>query len=258
MRNRLTKPLPCIALLLSISTVSLNAQGTSGSDATIEPRYLIDVPTAGIIAHGNVALDFEFFQANGMLAGVSIGVFDRLVLGLSYGASNIIGTDRPIWNSAPGFRAKVRIIDENFVVPAIAIGFSSQGKETYIDQLSRYAIKSPGFYAVASKNYSAMGYLSLHGGINYSLERSDNDDDINVFLGADKTLGPFLSVLGEYDLGINDSNRDALGRGRGYLNFGLRASVGNGLMIGIVLKDVLKNQQDISIGNRVIQLEYVR
>jgi hypothetical protein len=248
-----------IATVWFVSSTSQSyAQGTTGSDATIESRYLVDLPTAGIISHGNVALDFEFFQSNGMLAGVAVGAFDRLLLGLSFGGSNIIGTDRPTWNTAPGVQLKLRLLEETVFIPAIAIGFSSQGKETYIDRLNRYTVKSPGFYAVASKNYSTMGFLSLHGGVNYSLERSDNDDDINLFVGAEKTLGPFLSVIGEYDLGINDSNRDALGRGRGYLNLALKASAGNGFMIGIVLKDVLQNQQDISLGNRVIQLEYVR
>jgi hypothetical protein len=250
--------LAAAALCAALVVAPVRAQGTAGSDATIEPRYIIDLPTAGMISHGTVALDFEFFQSNGMLAGVSVGAFDRLLLGVSFGGSDIIGTGTPAWNSAPGWQIRLRVIEENIFLPAIAVGFSSQGKETYIDRLSRYTIKSPGFYAVASKNYKTMGFLSLHGGINYSLERGDNDDDINLFAGAEKTLGPFLSLLGEYDLGINDSNRDALGRGRGYLNFGLRASVGNGFMLAVVLKDVLKNQQDVSVGNRVIQLEYVR
>ena len=167
-----------IATAWHVTTASqLCAQGTTGSDATIESRYLIDLPTAGIIPHGKVALDFEFYQSNGMLAGVAIGAFDRLLLGLSFGGSNIIGTDRPTWNTAPGVQLKLRLLEETIFIPAIAIGFSSQGKETYIDRLSRYTVKSPGFYAVVSKNYSTMGFLSLHGGVNYSLERNDSDDD---------------------------------------------------------------------------------
>ena len=249
--------LVCAVFLAGIENLSL-AQGSVGSDATIEPRYLVDLPTAGIISHGTVALDIELFQSGGVLAGVSVGAFNRLLLGVSYGGSDIIGTDQPTWNSRPGVNIKLRVIEESIFIPAIALGFSSQGKGAYIDGLNRYAIKSPGFYAVGSKNYRAYGFLSVHGGFNYSLERDDGDDEINVFAGVEKTLGPFLSLLGEYDLGLNDSNRDALGRGRGNLNLSFRASIGNGLMLGFVLKDVLQNQQDISLGNRVIQLEYVK
>jgi hypothetical protein len=30
-----------------------------------------------------------------------------------------------------------------------------------------------------------LGYFSLHGGVNYSLERADGDKDINMFIGAE-------------------------------------------------------------------------
>lgn len=246
-----------VVLILLASVSSVRAQGSSGADAKIESRYLIDLPTAGMIGHGSFALDVDFFQSGGMLTEVSVGVFNRLLFGLSFGGTSIIGTDKPIWNSTLGVQAKLRVIDESVALPAIAIGFSSQGKEMYIDNLSRYTIKSPGFYAVGSKNYRAMGTLSFHGGVNYSLEHGDNDDDINFFGGVEKSLGSFISVLGEYNLGINDGNGQALGRGRGYFNIGIRVSIGNGLSLGFAFKDLLKNQPNVSIGNRIIQLEYV-
>lgn len=247
-----------ISLLFGTTTSLLLAQGTAGVDAKFEPRYLIDVPTAGIIPHGTMALDMDFFEHNGILATSSIGVFDRFVFGISYGGSNILGTEKPSWNSTPGFAIRLRLVDESIFIPAIACGFDSQGKEEYIDRLSRYTIKSMGFYAVASKNYSVMGYLSVHGGLNYSLERADGDDDLNFFIGAEKTLGHFLSFLGEYNLASNDSNRDALGKGRGYVNVGFRLSVGKGFSVGFNLKDIARNQQEISIGNRTFTLEYVQ
>jgi hypothetical protein len=40
-----------------ISAQFIDAQGTAGTSARYEPRYLIDVPTAGMIPHGNLALD---------------------------------------------------------------------------------------------------------------------------------------------------------------------------------------------------------
>ncbi|MBI1806394.1 MAG: YjbH domain-containing protein [Ignavibacteria bacterium] len=234
------------------------AQGSVGSDAAIEPRYLIDLPTAGIIPHGNLALDMDFYQLGGLLVCTSIGAFDRLLLGVSYGGTKIIGRDKPTWNSTPGFSVKLRVIEETIFLPAIAVGFDSQGKEAYLDELNRYTIKSVGFYVVASKNYRALGFLSLHGGVNYSLERADNDSDPNLFAGVEKTLGPILSVMAEYNLGANDSDHNARGKGRGYFNAGVRMSVGNGLSLGLNLKDLLKNQQDVSVGSRTVVLEYVR
>ena len=250
--------LVCISLVVSGCLDCASAQGSVGSDAEIEPRYLIDLPTSGMIAHGSFALDVDFFQSGGLLMGTSVGLFDRLLFGISYGGTNIIGSDEPSWNPTLGFAVKVRVIEETIFLPAIALGFDSQGKEAYLDEFSRYTIKSLGFYAVASKNYQAMGYLSFHGGVNYSLERADGDNDPNFFVGIEKTIGPILSILGEYNLGSNDSNRDARGRGRGYFNLGARMSIGKGLSLGINLKDILRNQQDVTIGNRTVMLEYVR
>jgi hypothetical protein len=234
------------------------AQGSAGSDSKIEPRFLIDLPTAGMLPHGNLALDVDFYESNGLLARVSIGPFDRLLFGVSYGGTNIVGSDHPVWNNVPGFAVKVRLLDESVFIPAIAFGFDSQGKGPYIDQLSRYTIKSLGLYAVGSKNYQAMGYLSFHGGINYSLERADGDKDPNVFFGIDKTLGPIISIVGEYNLGVNDSDRGSLGKGRGYLNAGVRASMGSGVTLSFNLKDIFQNQQQVTIGNRTVNLEFVR
>lgn len=246
------------ALLLAVLPSSMTAQGSAGSGATIQPRWLIDVPTAGVIPHGDLALDMEFFRAGGILFGLDLGAFDRFLLGVSYGGIGIIGPDQPSWNPSPGVRIRARLIDESVVFPAIALGFDTQGREAYVDNLSRYTIKSPGFYAVASKNYDALGYFSIHGGINYSLERSDGDESPNLFIGAEKTIGPVLSLIVEYNSGLNDSHQRALGRGRGYLNMAGRVSLGNGLTLGVNLKDLMRNQQDISIADRTVTLEYVQ
>jgi hypothetical protein len=241
---------------LIISQIA-QAQGSAGSNSNIEPRYLIDLPTAGMIPHSTASLDLDFYQANGLLATVSVGAFDRLLIGLSYGGTDFIGSEKPKWNDYPGLNIKIRLLEESIALPAIAIGFDSQGKEFYLDPLNRYSIKSLGFYAVGSKNFEAMGFLSFHGGVNYSLERSDGDSDPNFFFGVEKTVGPFISCLAEYNLGINDSNHEAIGRGRGYLNVGIRASIGNGFTLGFNLKDIFQNQQNITIGNRTLKLEYV-
>ena len=50
-----------------------------------------------------------------------------------------------------GFSARLRLVEENIAVPAIDVGFSSQGKGAYVESLHRYSIKSPGFYAVVAQ-----------------------------------------------------------------------------------------------------------
>lgn len=242
--------------VITFSTVTFS-QGTAGSGSVLEPRFIIDMPTAGILAHLNYSVDVDFYNSGGVLFGVSIGVLNTLNLGLSYGGTQLIGSSKPEWNKLPGMSLKLRPLDETEFFPAIAIGFDSQGKEEYIDSLNRYKIKSPGIYIVLSKNFMSAGFLSFHIGSNYSLERADGDKDFNLFAGVEKTITSFISLIGEYNLAINDSNNKALGKGRGYLNLALKASVGKGFTIGINLKDIVKNQNRISIANRTISVEFI-
>lgn len=243
------------ALLILIVSHAMS-RGSAGSTAKFEPRYLIDIPTAGMIPHRNLALDMDLYQNGGLLTGISIGIFDRLIFGISYGGDSIIGNGKPNWNATPGFQIRLRIINETIILPAIALGFDSQGKDFYDEDFSRYSIKSPGLYAVASKNYRLLGNLSLHGGMNYSFERADGDRDPNVFLGCEKSLGQNLSIFAEYNVGWNDSHRHAFGKGRGYLNVGSRLAFGAGFSLGLNFKDILKNQKEM--GNRTMMLEYIQ
>jgi hypothetical protein len=246
------------ALLLAVGIQNAAAQGAAGTGGGLEPRVLVDVPTAGMLDKGTFALDVDFYQEGGVLLGMSAGVFERLSFGISYGGMRLIGSQSPVMNDIPGINLRIRIVEENMVFPAIVLGFDSQGKDGYIKEQDRYRIKSPGFFAVASKNYLLLGYFSLHGGVNYSLERADGDRDLNVFIGAEKTIGPIVSLVAEYNLGLNDNSGGAIGKGRGYVNAGLRVSLGNGLTLGVNMKDIIKNGRDITVANRTVRLEYAR
>lgn len=246
-------------MLLTLSFSSTMGQSNAGGSANIEPIMIIDKPTAGMLHRGNYYVNAGFFEQGGLLFGVSVGLIDRFNFGISYGGTDILGVNKPQMNPYPGVNVKIRVLDESTAMPAVAVGFDWQGHGPYLDNLKRYTIKSTGFYAVASQNYAFAGNLSLHGGVNLSTERGDGDKDMDIFVGAEKSLGQDISLLGEYDFGLNDNSGNAIGkpRGRGYLNLGFRWSWGKGLVLGLNLKDVLKNQGDITFGNRTIQLEYV-
>jgi len=247
-----------LALVLSVFGHQVLAQGSGGTAGGQEPRFLVDIPTAGMLGKGTFAMDVDFYQEGGVLFGISAGIFERLSFGISFGGSRLIGAQSPIMNDIPGINLRIRVVEESLVLPAIAIGFDSQGKDGYIKEQDRYLIKSPGFYAVASKNYLLLGYFSIHGGVNYSLERGDDDRDVNIFAGVEKTIGPILSLVAEYNLGLNDNSGKAIGKGRGYVNAGLKVSIGNGLTLGVNMKDIIKNGRDITVANRTVRIEYAR
>ncbi len=233
------------------------AQGSAGTEGGNEPRYLVDFPTAGMLARSTLGLDIDFFQEGGVLVGINVGLFNRLSLGVSYGGSGLIGSNEAVMNPVPGANVKVRLIEENLALPALALGFDSQGREGYVKDLDRYRIESPGFYIVGSKNYSLAGFFSIHGGVNYSLEGEENERNLNFFVGAEKTIGPVISLVAEYNRALSDVGGNAVSKGRGYLNVGFRWALGGGLTLGVDLKDLLENGDTVTIGNRAVRLEYI-
>lgn len=255
--------LTSIFLLLGIR---LFAQGSSsaGTDANFATPYLIDMPTAGILDKGLVGVEVNLLPEGVLVSRIQVGVFKNFSFGISYGAGNFIGSGEPNWYKLPGICLRARISEEDERNPAITLGFDSQGKGNYFSRtelgdIDRYKIKSPGFFASISKNFALLGYLSLHGTANYSLERNDGDRDIDLQVGAEKTIGSSISLLAEYDFAINDNSKRSLGDGSGYFNIGVRWSLGNGLTLGVDLKDLLSNKKvQTGAADRALKVEFIK
>jgi hypothetical protein len=239
-----------------IPSIVFSQVSNSGDKANVEPTMMVDKPTAGLLKRGTYSLTSIFYQNGGVLTGISVGVFDVFSFGISYGGKEIIGPNKIQMNPLPGINVKLRLLSETSFLPALALGFDSQGKGPYLDadSLKRYTTKSPGFFLVASKNYEILGNLTFHFGGNYSTERTD-DTDADCFVGFEKSVGPDISLIGEYDFAFNDNAR--IGQNKGYLNIGVRWSFGKGIHIGFDLKDIIQNQKDVSIGNRTIIIEFL-
>jgi len=251
------KTLQLLAITLFISTISF-AQGSAGTNAKFEYRSLIDMQTAGILEKGYVGVGIDVLPKGILLTSIEVGVFNNFSFGISYGALNVIGSGIVDFYPLPGVYAKARIIDEVEMMPAIAIGFDSQGKGEYFIDNNRYEIKSPGFFVASSKNFELLGYFSIHAMLNYTLERDDNDKDLNLVIGAEKTIGGKVSFYSEYDFALNDNNPLSFGDGRGYLNFGLRWSIAEGFTVGLDLRDVLNNQKiNTYSADRALFVEYI-
>ncbi len=225
------------------------SQSTQENNNAIEPRYLIDKPTAGMLQQGSFSLNLDFFQEGGSVVYLNTAVTPKLSFGISFGGNNIIGDKNVKWNKSAGVNVKYRIVEEEEQIPAIAIGFDSQGKDAFLVDSNRYMIKSPGFFIVASENIDFLGYLSIHGGINKSLE-DDDDKDVNGFIGLEKTLGDDFSFVAEYDFGFNDNDNKSF-------NTGLRFSLSSGFCIGVNLKKI-KTEKKFEIGNRTLFVEYIK
>jgi hypothetical protein len=252
------KKIPGFLICLFSFSSLIFAQGTAGDQAKYEYRYLIDMPTAGILKKGYVGFVNDVLPYGVLITRLEAGIFDNVSFGISYGGANVIGAGDPKWYKLPGVSIRFRLFNESVAFPSITLGFDSQGKGEYFDSSGRYAIKSPGFFGAASKNFAFLGYLSFHGSVSYSLETKDGDNFINMYAGFEKTLGPHLSFIGEYNFAFNDNDSKSFGNGNGYLNMGLRWSLGEGFTVGFDLRDLLDNKKiNPTVADRALRIEYI-
>jgi len=235
------------------------SQGSAGDKAEYEYRYLLDMPTAGILQKGFVGVTSDILPNGVFIAAIEAGVFENVSFGISFGGSNFIGSGDVDWYKWPGINIRLRILDEEVLLPAITLGFDTQGKGAYVDSLNRYTIKSPGIFAAVRKNFNFIGYLSLHGSVNYSLEGKDGDNFVNLKVGAEQTLGGNFSLIIEYDFAFNDNNSPGFGEDKGYMNIGLRWTVSSGITLGFDLRDLRSNKAGTNNSfDRAIRIEYIQ
>ena len=252
------KNLIFVLIFLSVNILFCNdtyIEDTPTTGNVVFTKRLIDTPTAFSLNRGQIEIGGRLYASNGMMGEVNIGIYQNFFFGVSYGTTNIMGDQTPAWNGQPGMRLQFLAFQEDFYFPNLSIGFDSQGAGQWLGD--RFAVKSKGFYLVMSKNYyvseGQLGTLGFHWGINYCVTEKDTykgdeysgDDNMNMFVGFDKSIVPNVNFLCEYDFAWNDNSKNAPDpvkkKGNGYLNLGLRWSFDDTLHLEFDMKDVLKN-----------------
>jgi hypothetical protein len=249
-----------LALYIAAGAQTQNTQAAQAVAQSMQPRNIVDLPTAGLPVRAGFYVESDIYSDGGVLVSIGVGFARYFSFGISYGGLGVVGSGDPDMNPEPGVHLKARLIDETFVVPAVAIGFESQGRGPFLDGEDRYLVKSRGIYAVASKNWDLLGPLSLHGGISYSLEKED-DSDPTLFIGAIKSFSGFLDVTAEYDFGLNDNEGDSLFiEDRGFLNASVVWHVNENLSIALEVRDIITEDrvdvEDLRKWNRGLSIEY--
>ena len=250
-------PLVSLALIFGIIRPIHAQEFETFDDEIPPPQHLIDLPTAGVLSRGTGSMELRVFSGGGLLGGIYAGVSNRLLLGISFGGSNLLGTGDVVWNPRPEVAIKYLLISETEMFPAVSVGFESQGYGPYDDNLNRYQVKSRGFYGVLSRNFMLAGMLGLHAGINYSVENKDQDSRVNLFFGADKSINQHLTVMIEYDLARNDGQRlSGFGKDKGYLNLGARVTLGGRFGLEFDLRNLLDNRVGSVSPSRELKILY--
>ncbi len=249
----MSRLIPFIILFVSVSVMA--------QDLGERPlQKLIDCPSVGMPETGCYDFEFRAYPDGGVLAGFTVGLIKRFAIGVSYGGTEVIGFGNPNWNLQPGVTAKCRVIDESMTLPAMSLGFTSQGYGAWIDSTDQYLFKARGLFLALGKNFivGSLGEITAHSGVN--MNSVDNDSrSLNFFTGLEYRASHYIAFIAEYS-GDFDNQEDS--KGYGYLNLGVRWTFAERLALDLHLKDILLNLDRTSRGGsavagREIRISYV-
>ncbi|MBI4055100.1 MAG: hypothetical protein HY402_03090, partial [Elusimicrobia bacterium] len=156
---------------------------------------LVDIPTAGILDYGSVGTRVRFFSEGGTLGYLSFGVLQRLNIGASLNVDRFIGNVGAVDVQRPEIQLRLRFYDGSRFLPALALGFDSQGYLFDSRRTEDYLQKEHGLYLVASREIGLPG-LQGHAGGNIA----DFDNDfLAAFFGVSYWVEDVFSLMAEWD-----------------------------------------------------------
>lgn len=245
-----------IAIIL-FSSLNLFGKDSNVPISTYEPRFIVDMPTAGVLPVHTFSIYGQIFTNGGLLFAFDMTPFKNFNIGISYSGSNLLGDGNIIMQKYPGFNIRWRIVDETKSIPAILIGVNSQGRGEYFKNEKRFQVMSPGFFAVASKSFSwALGDFAIHAGVNYSWEQPSGNYAPNIWLGFDHSIGKPVSISFELNPNFAATKELALVN-RILLNAAVRWTIVNNITLEFIFHDLFNHTINRSGFERWIGLEFI-
>lgn len=245
-----------VVAAISVVAVSIS---TAAYCLPIEDLYIVSVPNAEVLPHGAYRFGGSLGPGSSILVSVSVGFFDRISAGVSFGFQEVIGRGDISVNDRVGLSFRMRFLDETTNRPAVTFGIETQGEGKYIEEDERYERKSSGVFLAIGKKYDFLGNISTSAGINYSLEDRD-EGSLDLFAGTEIGLAGWFRILADYDASFDDDNKElesSRTRGRGYLDLGIRLDYRENLSFKILFKDMLDNYRPQSGVHRSIEVVYL-
>jgi len=262
--------------IITLLTVTLFVSaGFTQREQPYPPLYLVSVPTAGTLPKGTFTSEFLLQKNGGILPKIEVGLTNHFMIGMSYGMQKFIGDQQMSVNKTyPEVQIKYRAYEETTQWPAVVVGLDTQGRGEYHEfsddenvestLIERYDRKALGAFIVASKNWNALGNLGFHIGLSKNLtENKDGDKDLDFFFGFDKELNRSFSLLLEYDAAFNDNEYElndidqiTFGKGKGFLNAGVRWAVTSNLMLELDYNNITLNNDSAKYANREVKIIY--
>jgi len=225
---------------------------------------LVDSPTATVLGHGRYRIECRLMDGGSLVAGTSVGIKDRLEVGVSWGMQGLLGRGEVEFNDRTALSLRLLLVEE-MELPALVIGFDNQGYGRWYEtlpvgpggaerELERYERKSKGFFLAATRNwYGPLGTdVATTGGLNYSGEDTD-ESSLDFFAGLEQDFDGRFALVVDYAAGLDDRKDESprrFGSGRGWLDLGLRWNVVDQVQFKFFFRDLLSNYRRPVDGGR--------
>lgn len=213
---------------------------------------LVDLQTAHGLPRGAYSLGVRVVPDGGLVAGLRVGLAPYLLVGVSYGAGNVVGSGEPAWEDRVEFDVKLRLAEEYGAIPALALGYDSRAYGGCLGGDGEDGA-SPGFYVAAAKTLPFSEYWELHFGVSRTLDEAKAKPD--VFVGASARFSQEFSVLAEYRIGLDRGGDDPEAT-TGYLNLGFRWVFMNQLEIDLLFRNLVGPSDSSYLSSRSMAFVY--
>jgi hypothetical protein len=201
--RRLTVTRTLFSVIFSAAVLAAPNLWAKGELASSPTNYeMVEAPTAYTLMHGGYDLVTRVYENGGLFLRGNIGFKDFFMFGFSANATNVIGQGE-IQIQTPRLFLKIRPLDQKSSPMALAIAWNDRGYGMEADGRF-YPGLQKGFYAVVSHEFSKLGYLQLHAGVNVvKFDRFDSATDLGAFAGTSFAVAPPLMFNFELDKIIN-------------------------------------------------------
>jgi len=182
-----------------------------------EPITGIDNPLPVLLYHGEVLVHIKEEPINKLRAKIGVGIWNGIILGISFGGTNLVGYGDIDWEDQPGVDIRARLFG-NGIIESV-IGYNNEPIEEYAEK-----------HLFACIGTRLMPGIILSGGANYN---HDKDNGIDIFGNAALTLAEAHTFHLEYIMGANDEDEY-----KNRFNLGYKLQSGS-MGIQFDLKDIL-------------------
>lgn len=180
-----------------------------------EPITGIDNPLPVLLYHGEVFIHIKDEPIDKLRAKIGVGIWNGIILGISFGGTNLVGYGDVDWEDQPGVDIRARLFG-NGIVESV-IGYNNEPIEDYAKK-----------HLFATLGTRLMPGMILSGGANYN---HDENNGLDLFGNAALTLAEAHTFHLEYTLGANDEDQSRL-------NLGYKLQSGS-MGIQFDIKDIL-------------------